>query len=66
MRFSLQSPNGENLFVAAYYQGESESIYFTNKREDACSFATITKAIQVALKVEEYTGSKPAIFSTCF
>jgi hypothetical protein len=49
------------LFLAAYYERQGNGIRFTDKAEDACSYVTIEKAVQVAQELKISLGYLPHI-----
>ncbi len=49
------------LYLAAYYECQGNGIRFTDQAEDACSYVTIEKAVQVAKQLKLSLGYLPHI-----
>ena len=64
MRYSLQSNEGDKLFVAAFYEKSDRRIFFTHRLEDACSYKTKEEAMYVAYEIQKKTGDTPRLIST--
>jgi len=61
-RYALTTPEQQRpLFLAAYYNAQGNGILFTDKAEDACSYVTIEKAVQVAQQLKLSLGYLPHI-----
>ncbi len=59
MRYALAIRN--DLYLAACYEATGSGILVTTVVEDACSYVTIEKAINVAIQVRPSLGSVPAV-----
>lgn len=59
MRYALATDN--NLYLAACYEATGSGIMLTPVIEDACSYVTIDKAINVAIQVRHSLGHVPSV-----
>ena len=59
MRYALALQN--NLYLAACYEATGSGIRVTSIAEDACSYVTIEKAIDVAVQVRHSLGFVPSV-----
>ncbi|MEL0119044.1 MAG: hypothetical protein VXB01_08900 [Opitutae bacterium] len=59
MRYALALDN--NLYLAACYEATGSGILKTANPEDACSYVTIEKAIDVAIQVRHSLGFVPSV-----
>ena len=59
MRYAIALPN--NLYLAACYEATGSGIKLTTLKEDACSYVTIEKAIDVAVQVRHSLGFVPSV-----
>jgi hypothetical protein len=59
MRYALAVKN--DLYLAACYEATGSGIMLTTVREDACSYVTIEKAINVAIQVRHSLGHVPSV-----
>lgn len=61
-RYALTSQEQEQpLYLAAYYECQKNGIRLTAQAEDACSYVTIEKAVQVARQLKNSLGYLPNI-----
>ena len=61
-RYALTTQEQKSpLYLAAYYAPQGNGILFTDKAEDACSYVTIEKAVQVAQELKISLGYLPHI-----
>lgn len=62
-RYALQvNYSDQNLYLAAYYTNlPKNGIRFTDKKEDACSFVTLEKALQTAVNLKDNLGNVPTV-----
>lgn len=51
----------EPLYIAACYESFGNGVYLTYRPEDACSYVTIEKAVQVAKAIQVNLGYLPSI-----
>lgn len=56
MRFALRMPGPVPQFLAACYEPANTGIFFTTKAEDACSYGSIQKAVNVAKAIRSTVG----------
>lgn len=56
------------MYLAAYYEKlpANNGVCLTYKAEDACSYATIEKACQVARSLEDSMGYVPSIVEVSY
>ena len=59
MRYAIALPN--DLYLAACYEATGSGIRITDVAEDACSYVTIEKAIDVAVQVRHSLGYVPSV-----
>tara|TARA_B100001939_G_C16891989_1_gene595837 strand:- start:841 stop:1035 length:195 start_codon:yes stop_codon:yes gene_type:complete len=59
MRYALAVEN--DLYLAACYEATGSGIMLTTVMEDACSYVTIEKAINVAIQVRHSLGHVPSV-----
>lgn len=59
MRYALSLSN--NLYLAACYEATGSGIMMTRKAEDACSYATLEKALAVAQAVAPNLDQVPCV-----
>lgn len=64
-RYSLYTQGQDSKqFLSAVYDLTSSGILFTNKEEDACSFVTIDKAVEVAKALNSLHDLDVQVFVT--
>ena len=59
MRYALVLD--QDLYLAACYEATGSGIKLTTVAEDACSYVTIEKAINVAVQVRHSLGYVPSV-----
>ena len=59
MRYALAVEN--ELYLAACYEATGSGNMLTTVMEDACSYVTIEKAINVAIQVRHSLGHVPSV-----
>lgn len=59
MRYALALQN--NLYLAACYETTGSGLIVTSIAEDACSYVTIEKALNVALQLRHSLGFVPSV-----
>ena len=64
-RYALYIRDGDSIkFIAAVYDTTSSGIYFTDSEEDACSYVTIDKAVEVARDLNSLHDLNVQVFVT--
>tara|TARA_Y100000385_G_C12766255_1_gene497298 strand:- start:205 stop:423 length:219 start_codon:yes stop_codon:yes gene_type:complete len=58
-RYALQL---KKSYLAAYYTNlPKNGLYLTDKKEDACSFVTLERALRTACELKENLGAIPTV-----